>query len=373
MATTPLLAHSTFANPVSQCDQATPCGQCVKSGRVCPGYRNAVDLLFHDESEKVVRKIKAQRSKPSSRSTSRQDELAVQNSAPVNLSNIVMYQPWDDLGVQFFMSNYVGPDPAVSQLYYLPTFYANSGYATSSLQRGIIANGIAGYARTVNRPDLAEQSTRTYVAAIRDINTALSSTQTAVNDTTLMSIIMAAMFETMLVSPGSGMHNVSKHLEGAMSVAHLSLQQKAPSEIFRDLLSTLVQSVIMNCWIQHRPLPNTYKHVRPHVPDQINPHSVHARLVDILSRVIEFRSDLKGRSNQSPDSIIQRALQMDSELKSFIEEMPSHTWFEKCWMPTHTWFGQYWTPTAEATEVQQLVYNRVFYSKLIHPPVANFC
>lgn len=367
MATTPLLAHSTFANPVSQCDQATPCGQCVKSGRVCPGYRNAVDLLFHDESEKVVRKIKAQRTKPSatSTSTSRQDEVAVQNPAPVDLSNIVMYQPWDDLGVQFFMSNYVGPDPAVSQLYYLPTFYANSGYATSSLKRGIIANGIAGYARTVNRPDLAEQSTRTYVAAIRDINTALSSTQTAVNDTTLMSIIMAAMFETMLVSPGSGMHNVSKHLEGAMSVAHLSLQQKAPSEIFRDLLSTLVQSVIMNCWIQHRPLPNTYKHVRPHVPDQINPHSVHARLVDILSRVIEFRSDLKGRSNQSPDSIIQRALQMDSELKSFIEEMPSHTWFEKCWMPTHTWFGQCWTPTAEATEVQQLVYNRVFYSKLI--------
>ena len=335
-ATTSLLAHIIFANRVSQCDQATPCGQCVKGGRICPGYRNVVDLLFHDESEKVVRKIKAQRSKPTSTSasTSRQDAVAVQNPAPVNLSNMVMYQPWDDLGVQFFMSNYVGPDPAVSQLHYLPTFYANSGYATSSLKRGIIACGIAGYVRTVNRPDLVEQSTKTYVAAIRDINTALSSTQTAVDDTTLMSIIIAAMFETMLVSPGSGMHNVSKHLEGAMNVAHLSLQHKAPSEIYKDLLSTLVQSVIMNCWIQHRPLPVSYRHVRPHVPDKINPHSVHARLVDILSRVIDFKSDLRERSDQRPDEIIQRALQLDAELESFIEEMPSHTWFEKCWIRT---------------------------------------
>ncbi|KAF3053836.1 hypothetical protein E8E11_010684 [Didymella keratinophila] len=183
--------------------------------------------------------------------------------APVNLTNIVVYQPWDDLGIHFFMSNYVGKDPAVSQLHYLPDFYGKLGYATSSLKKTIIASGLAGYARTARRQDLIEQSTRTYVAAIQDINTALSSPQHAVNDTTLMSIMMAAMFETMLVSPESGMHNTSKHLEGAMSVAYLSLQQRPPSDVFKALLSTLVQSVIMNCWIQHVPLPARYKSIRP--------------------------------------------------------------------------------------------------------------
>lgn len=340
------------ANRVSQCDQATPCGQCVKGGRICPGYRNAVDLLFHDESAKVERKSKGRLSKSTSSSATRQDRVAIQTLAPVNLTNIVVYQPWDDLGVHFFMSNYVGTDPAVSQLHYLPDFYAKSGYAVSPLKRTIIASGLAGYARTARRPDLIDQSTRTYIAAIRDINTALSTTQ-AVDDTTLMSIMMAAMFETMLVSPDSGMHNVSKHLEGAMSVAYLSLQQRSPSDVFRALLSTLIQSVIMNCWIQHVPLPVRYKQIRPYVPDRINPHSVHARLVDVLSRVIEFRDDLKGGSYQAPDAILRRALQIDADLKSFIEEMPSHTSFEKCWMPT-----------IQASEVQQLVYNWVFHGKI---------
>lgn len=251
------------------------------------------------------------------------------------------------------MSNYVGTDPAVSQLHYFPNFYAKSGYATSALKRAIVASGLAGYARVARRPDLIEQSTRTYVAAIRDINTSLSSPQAAISDTTLMSILMAAMFETMLVSPGSGMHNVSKHLEGAMSVAYLSLQRQAPSQVFQALLSTLIQSVIMNCWIQHVPIPHRYRELRPYVPEKINPHSVHARLVDILSRVVELRDDLKEGSHQNADAILQRALSLDAELKTFIENMPSHTLFEKCWMPT-----------VHAAEVQQLVYNWTFHGAL---------
>jgi hypothetical protein len=309
--------------------------------------------LFHDESAKVVRKSKGRSSRSTTASTASADEVAALSLTPVNLTNIVVYQPWDDLGVNFFMSNYVGKDPAVSQLHYLPDFYSKSGYATSSLKKTIIASGLAGYARTARRADLIEQSTRTYVAAIRDINNTLSSPQTAIHDTTLMSIMMAAMFETMLVSADSGMHNVTKHLSGAMSVAYLSLQQRPPSDVFKALLSTLVQSVIMNCWIQHVPLPPRYKQIRPYVPDRINPHSVHAKLVNVLSRVIEFRDDIKAGSYSSPDAILQKALEIDAALKTFLEEMPNHASYEKCWIPT-----------TQATEIQQLVYNWVFHGEL---------
>lgn len=313
--------------------------------------------MFHDESAKVVRKSKGQSSKsPTTTTSASAEDVAALSLTPVNLTNIVVYQPWDDLGVNFFMSNYVGTDPAVSQLHYLPDFYANSGYATSSLKKTIIASGLAGYARTARRADLIEQSTKTYVAAIRDINSTLSNPQTVVHDTTLMSIMMAAMFETMLVSADSGMHNVSKHLSGAMSVAHLSLQQRSPSPVFKALLSTLVQSVIMNCWIQHVPLPPRYKQIRPYVPDKINPHSVHAKLVDVLSRVIEFRDDLKAGLYSNPNAILKKAFEIDDALKTFIEEMPNHTSFEKCWMPH-----------IQATELQQLVYNWVFHGKLPTP------
>ncbi|UPX14778.1 uncharacterized protein EKO05_0005250 [Ascochyta rabiei] len=334
----------------SRCDQASPCGQCVKAGRVCPGYRNAIDLLFHDESAKVIRKSKGQLSKSTSVSAASGKVAVRTHPTSIDLNNIVVYQPWEDLGINFFMSNYVGTDPAVSQLHYLPNYYSRFGYATSALKRTIIASGLAGYARTTRRADLIEKSTKTYTAAIKDINITLSSPLDAVQDTTLMSIMMAAMFETMLVSQDSGMHNVSKHLEGAMLVASLSLQHQKPSHVFNALLSTLVQSVIMNSWIQHVPLPPRYKLIRSHVPEKINPHSVHAKLVAVLAQVIEFRDDLKSGLCSNPEVILQRALEVDVALKTFVEEMPNHTSYEKCWIPT-----------MQATEVQQLVYNCVFH------------
>ena len=44
---------------IYQCDQAIPAyGQCMKSKRNCPGYRNEVDLMFLDETRAVVKKAR---------------------------------------------------------------------------------------------------------------------------------------------------------------------------------------------------------------------------------------------------------------------------------------------------------------------------
>jgi hypothetical protein len=343
-----------MANSTSQCDQATPCGQCVRAGSVCPGYRDTVDVLFRDESAKVARKSKGQSSKPTAASTASEDEVATQNVALVKLFKIGAYQPWDDVGINFFMSNYVGTDPDVSSLHYLPNFYLRSGHATSSLKRTIIASGLAGYARTFRRTDLVEQSARTYAAAVRDINNTLSNPQAVIQDTTLMSIIVAAIFETILVSQDSSIDNITKHMEGAMAVAYLSLQQREPSTVYKALLSNLIQGVIMNCWIQHVPLPSKYKQTRLYLPEKINPRSVHAKLVNVLSQVIEFRDDLKKGLYSSSDMILHRALELDGSLKTFIEEMPTHTLYEK-----------FWISRIHAMEVQQHVYNKTFHSEFL--------
>lgn len=43
-----------------QCDQAQPsCGQCAKSEKECPGYRNLLDLSFRNESSSIIEKVNA--------------------------------------------------------------------------------------------------------------------------------------------------------------------------------------------------------------------------------------------------------------------------------------------------------------------------
>ncbi|KAE8379369.1 hypothetical protein BDV26DRAFT_259676 [Aspergillus bertholletiae] len=43
-----------------RCDKAVPgCGQCQRTGRECPGYRDLTSLIFRDESSHVINKVQA--------------------------------------------------------------------------------------------------------------------------------------------------------------------------------------------------------------------------------------------------------------------------------------------------------------------------
>jgi hypothetical protein len=303
---------------------------------------------------KVIMKNRGPPLRPTITSTASGQEIATKSLNSIKFTSIGTYQLCDDLGINFFMSNYIGADPDVSPLQFLPSFYKESGYATSSLNKIIAACGLAGYGRATSRTDLMKQSTKTYIAAIKDLNTLLSDASAVIRDTTLMSITIAAVFETILVSLDAGIENISKHLEGAMSVACLSLQQREPSGIYKVLLSTMIQSVIMNCWIQHRSLPSGYQRVRSFLPDRINPHSIHAKLCDILASMIEFRDDLNKNSCSDPDEVLQRALYLDHALRMFVEEMPNNTLYKQCRMPR-----------MKATDLEQLTYNCFFHGQFI--------
>lgn len=85
-----------------------------------------------------------------------------------------------------------------------------------------------------------------YAAALHGINAAISGPETALLDSTLMSVIMAAMFEVLLVPRLSGMENCSNHLDGAVAIALLKMKQGRLTEVSQKLLTTLVQSCIIS-------------------------------------------------------------------------------------------------------------------------------
>lgn len=52
--------RSVYSSDNLQCDRQTPsCGQCIRAGRPCVGYRSELDLMFRNESEAVAGKAKA--------------------------------------------------------------------------------------------------------------------------------------------------------------------------------------------------------------------------------------------------------------------------------------------------------------------------
>lgn len=93
---------------------------------MCPGYRNAADLMFHDQSTQIASRYEVNGSTAPGVGEDGKSEISSRLGTqavigfPVQLTDFVLYQLLDDLGLSFFMSTYVGDSPAVSQLYYLP-------------------------------------------------------------------------------------------------------------------------------------------------------------------------------------------------------------------------------------------------------------
>jgi hypothetical protein len=212
-----------------QCDKKLPaCGQCTKAGRGCSGYRNTVDIMFHDESTRVVSQHQSRRGSSSaipntqigSKAVVKRASTQIGSTTRFKLTGFVMYQPLDDLGANFFMSNFVVPDPAMSLLNYLPGFYAKTGFANSALSQMVTAVGLVGLANRSRSNDMRNVAANNYGAAIRSINAALLNPKYAAQDSILASIYLAAMFEALIMGRNVIIDNACTHLAGAVSVYH---------------------------------------------------------------------------------------------------------------------------------------------------------
>jgi hypothetical protein len=268
-------------------------------------------------------------------------------AAPVKLTDFVLYQPLDDLGVSFFMSTYVGDDPAVSQLYYLPKLFAQSGSSNPALRQSITAAGLAGYAKTARRNEAKDAATKLYVSAIRSINTAISDPKLVVQDSTLMSIVMAAMFEVLVVPRLSDMRNANKHLDGAVAVALHMLKQKKTTDITYKLITTSMHSIIINSWISHVPLPANFMELKRQLNGKPTPHSIHSDFLDIVMELVEFREALQAQTLKDPTDIIEQALAVDAIFENFAETMPPQ--------------GHYESFRILRQDVEQLAYNGYYH------------
>lgn len=290
--------------------------------------------MFHDETKQIARRNKGnvfQSAEMQVVSGSRSGGQAITSAAAAksrSLIDFVMYQPVDDVGVSFFMSTYVGEDPAVSQLHYLPKFYAKNGYANVGLRQSIIAAGLAGYAKNTRRGELVDAATKHYVAAIQGINAALSDPKMVLQEATLLAIVMAAMFEVLILPRLSDMGNCSKHLEGAVTVALMMLKRNEPTDITRTLITTLAQSVIINSWISYVPLPASFLEMKKKLGKTSESESIHGKFLDIVMELILFREALQMGTLNHPTTIAKQALAVDVKLTKFAEELPLNGHFQ---------------------------------------------
>lgn len=206
----------------SKCDMMLPaCSQCLKTARVCEGYRTESDLVFRDHARGASHKTRGQRprvrlSTPSLPATSSRTEVSrlsaegdsaqkVAQQLGPSLRHASPPELMEDQALCFFFSTYATTPTDHQASFYaqLPEMY--KGVTEGHALRYIIpAIGLGGLARRRGDRGLLVAADSAYNNALRRTNRALCCVETATSDQTLIGVLLLGLYEVSIPSSRPG-------------------------------------------------------------------------------------------------------------------------------------------------------------------------
>jgi Fungal specific transcription factor domain len=224
-----------------QCDQTTPaCKRCLKTNRVCPGYRDQLSLLFRDESKAVAHKAKSSApdslnnllsptpelsfSVSPSPSPSRSqldlsaefDVISLDNPYPTgyidddeyvldddyyaSLSLVPMSVDRRQQAICFCFNNFTWLGKGLSGLNLDADVSSTASVAEKAMMKGIVSLGMANLSRMgAPSQSLKMLAQREYSSTLKLTNAAISHPKHATDDATLTAILCMSLFEVCIV------------------------------------------------------------------------------------------------------------------------------------------------------------------------------
>jgi len=232
--------------------------------------------------------------------------------------------PLEDRAFCYFHTTFVSGN--ARSFKYLESLYEH-GDMDDHLSVSIRAVGLASLSKAARSADLENQAMRSYVAALRMINTAIASSDVAANDTILSAVMLLDQFEKIIPPTERTIQAWTNHLNGATALMKMrgrhQFETKAGLEMFIQMSSHL----LVSCMQHTIPLPEDYLTLRTYATNFIDTNDISWRLSQVTVRYISFRAAIKSGSLFDPDTIIATATGMDKEMVALMGEFPPE------WLP----------------------------------------
>ncbi|TAQ84730.1 hypothetical protein B7494_g6961 [Chlorociboria aeruginascens] len=255
-----------------KCDETKPtCMACLRSKRVCPGYKDDFDIIFRDETKSTEKRWRTSKNLNLANSQ-RSDQTAFPNDSTkghtVRLGDAQhIMDPAEDSANLFLPEGLVVPVDQQAPCYFLSNYVITP---RSSTTRGYfdfiipiiksegpdshfsVAFQAVSMASLANRPNIRGRSNimrvarSQYMKALKTVNLALQSPVDQKSDQTLAAIIMLGFFETITLVR-SGNRAWSAHVDGAAQLVKLRGRKQLRTKIGHALFVTVRSQMIINC------------------------------------------------------------------------------------------------------------------------------
>jgi hypothetical protein len=200
-----------------QCNLAEPeCAQCRRAGKVCPGYRDQLALLFRDENAKVIRKARgrpALAEEQKSKGVEGEDKVADTDTDTLNSFQITIPCKLETLSNAFSPSitifrNLISSshDPGINFFFHqYMTSSSQPDIFSSQIWQGVSQHkpfldsiscvGLAGLSNVNNDQRMMSMAREKYAVTVRRVMAALQVPESADMGYTLKSVMMLVLFE----------------------------------------------------------------------------------------------------------------------------------------------------------------------------------
>jgi hypothetical protein len=230
----------------------------------------------------------------------------------MKLSIFTLAPTLEDRATGFFVANYVLgiSGPSHGHLDYLADI-ARREVLDEGLLCSIKSVGLAGYSHSAHAPSLMKNARYQYMKALQSTNRALRDPVGAKKDSTLISIMILTIFETITGCRQSSLKDWAQHVHGAAAVIKLrgpdQLKTKAGSKMMLQATATL----LIYCLQRGSHVPDhIYEYVN-HVMNTVDrpePALVTSHTMMVFAGL---RADVMNGKLTDPHEILARALELD--------------------------------------------------------------
>ncbi|KFY82406.1 hypothetical protein V500_10575 [Pseudogymnoascus sp. VKM F-4518 (FW-2643)] len=339
----------------TRCDKLPDgCTQCTNAKRVCPGYRAMGDVLFKDVTTNVIRKAKAgdlrakqaalrstsQTSTPQTPSATDDDDgdppqegiEVVAQASP--LEHFSLVPTVDERATGLFVANYVYAlnGHTRGHLDYLTDVFKKDNL-DEGLNSSMKAVGLAGFAHSTHSPYLIKNARYQYIKAIRHTNAALRDPTAAKKDSTLLTIIILGIFESITGGSLRSLRDWVAHVIGASDVVKVRGHEGIESISGRRMLLQVTSNLLISCIQKAEPVPDHIAELlyaaisiirTKDLGSNIQSNEAAFVVLDCMMRFAKLRSDVIKCHETDPLVIYARCIELDTILENLANNPPEH-------------------------------------------------
>ncbi|KAG7042598.1 C6 transcription factor [Colletotrichum scovillei] len=333
-----------------RCDLAPGgCGQCRRAKLSCHGYRDSTQLLFRDETKTTASKVSARLT-----------------AAAASRSHVSIRDPphltWEDISRDTFLSLYV---VGLSHTFDTLPALLNNSPPNGHLHISLGAAGLAFMSFHLNRHDLLLLASKQYVAAIRSIRSALSSTSNSNshhgnnNDEVIQSALLLDLYEKIADRHEHQSASWLSHARGALHMVCDRANTDFSNPTTCQLANNAAVALMKSCGIAGVPVPPSLLALR----EDLNSYVRDAKwsFTGLVVGIVNLRAYMQGLASGAacPNVVLRRAKILDEHM-TLVEKR-----LQRSWKATRTFtvaynpliFGRYYDvyPSHHATQVTNAV------------------